>query len=328
MTSAASTDQGGLRGRVAKRAEQAPPSTEVTRPQQPRSIYDLINMQKAEIARALPKHMDADRLARVIVTTLRQNPRLAECTPQSLLGALMLSAQLGLEPGPLGHAWFVPFWNKNVEWVDDEGRKKRGAYEVQWIIGYKGIIDLAQRSGKLLSIEAREVCRNDEFEFEYGLEPKLVHRPQIDGDRGEAFAYYGVAHFKDGGRYFLVMSKADVDKHKARSKSADNGPWQTDYDAMARKTVIRVMAPFLPLTVELAGAIAHDESVHRDVGEAMVEMPPPPRVIEGKVEHQAVDVDEQTGEITEATEGPEAAASSTDETPWPEDDQPAEGGAE
>src|SRR5436309_12826592 len=78
----------------------------------PRSIYQLIEAQKQEIARALPKHMDADRLARVAITTLRQTPRLLECTPQSLLGALMLSAQLGLEPGPLGHAYLVPFYNR------------------------------------------------------------------------------------------------------------------------------------------------------------------------------------------------------------------------
>lgn len=279
---------------------------------QPRSIYQLIEAQKNEIARALPKHMDADRLARVAITTLRQTPRLLECTPQSLLGALMLSAQLGLEPGPLGHAYLVPFYNS---------REK--AHEVTWILGYKGIIDLAQRSGKLLSIEAREVCENDEFEFSYGLEPKLVHKPNIKEDRGAAFAYYGVAQFKDGGRYFLVMSKSDVEKHRSRSRAKDNGPWVTDYDAMARKTVIRAMAPFLPLTVELAGAMAHDEAVHRDVAEAMVEMPAPPTVVDGEVETAAIEggadgadgasgdattpagepVDTATGEITEDGQG-------------------------
>lgn len=282
-------------GRPSNRAELANRAAQAVAPAgedpKPRTIYQLIDDMKGEIARALPRHMDADRLARVAVTTLRQTPRLLECTPQSLLGALMLSAQLGLEPGPLGHAYLVPFKN---------GRT--GNYEVTWILGYKGIIDLAQRSGKLLSIESREVYTNDEFSFEYGLDPKLVHRPVLDGERGEPRAYYGVAHFKDGGRYFLVMSKRDVDARRSRSKAKDSGPWVTDYDAMARKTVIRAMAPFLPLTVELAGAIAHDESVHREITEAMVEMPPPPQIIEGELGDDPEQVDPQTGEISEATE--------------------------
>lgn len=274
-----------LATRVAQRAETAPATTG----DKPRSIYQLIDAQKSEIARALPKHMNPDRLARIAVTTLRQTPRLLECTSTSLLGALMLSAQLGLEPGPLGHCYFVPFWNKNAEWVDDEGRKRKGSYEVTWMIGYKGIIDLARRSGQLQSIEARPVYANDHFEFAYGLDDKLEHVPALDGDRGEIRAFYGIARFKDGGRYFVVLSKAEVDAHRARSKSKDDGPWVTDYVPMGCKTVIRVMAPFLPLSPELAGAIEHDDAVHRDIAPDMVEMPPPPRVIEGERVAEVVD---------------------------------------
>lgn len=216
-----------------------------------KTVQDLINEQRTEIARALPKHMDADRLARVVLTVLKTNPKLLEASPQSLLAALMLSAQLGLEPGPLGHCYFVPFRNK-------------GQTEVQWILGYKGIIDLARRSGQLLSIESREVCRNDHFEFEYGLDDKLIHRPCIDRERGPVIAFYGIARFKDGGWYIHVLSKADVDGHRARSRSPESGPWATDYIPMGRKTVIRAMAPFLPLNVESARAFAADERVHRD----------------------------------------------------------------
>lgn len=300
-----------LAERVAARAEAAPATTaDGNAPAQaPRSIYQLIDAQKSEIARALPKHMNPDRLARIAVTTLRQTPRLLECTSTSLLGALMLSAQLGLEPGPLGHCYFVPFWNKNAEWTDDQGRKRKGSYEVTWIIGYKGIIDLARRSGQLLSIEARPVYANDEFEFAYGLDDKLEHKPAIDGTRGEIRAFYGIARFRDGGRYFVVLSKDEIDAHRARSKSKDDGPWVTDYVAMGCKTVVRVMAPFLPLSPELAGAIEHDDAVHRDIEPDMVEMPPPPRVIEG----------ERVAEVVRD----EPDGTSTDERATVDEDQPA-----
>lgn len=218
------------------------------RPQQKgQTVTDLVEQMRPAIERALPKAMSADRFARIVLTTLRTNPTLAQCNPQSLLAAVMLSSQLGLEPGPLGHAYFVPFNTK-------------GGKEVTFIIGYRGMLDLARRSGEIASIEAREVCANDEFEYEFGLDPKLKHRP-ASGERGEPTHYYGIAKMKDGGYYFEVLSKDDVDSYKRRSRASDNGPWVTDYSAMARKTVIRRMAPYLPLAAEAARAIASDEGV-------------------------------------------------------------------
>lgn len=278
-----------LRGNVAQRAQNQP--AQQGNGKQP-TIHDLINQQRAEIARALPSHLNADRLARVVLTVLKTNPKLLEATPQSLLAALMLSAQLGLEPGPLGHCYFVPFRNK-------------GQLEVQWIIGYKGLIDLARRSGQILSIEAREVCEHDEFEFEYGLDEKLVHRPNMLGDRGRPVAFYGIARFKDGGRYVLVMSKADVDAHRARSKSSDSGPWVTDYMAMARKTVIRAMAPFLPLNVEAAQAMGADEQVHRETVPDLDAIAPPIDVDPGTGEIRQQQAIEPAAEVQDVPSGPE-----------------------
>lgn len=235
-----STDH--LTGQLARRSAEVAATTD-----QP-TIAQLIDRQRTEIARALPKHMDADRLARIAVTTIRTTPALMECSAPSLLGALMLCAQTGLEPGPLGHVYFVP-------------RRVRGQQECQWQLGYKGIIELARRSGKIVSIEAREVCEYDEFEYEYGLDEKLRHKPYMGGDRGPLVAVYGLAKFTDGGHYFLVMSKADIDAARARSSAGSSGPWVTDYMAMARKTVIRRMAAWLPLSAEQAGAIARDEQV-------------------------------------------------------------------
>jgi recombination protein RecT len=243
-------DTSKLRGQLATRAEH--------------TIADLINRQRSEIARALPKHMDADRLARIAITTIKTTPTLMQCSAPSLLGALMLSAQTGMEPGPLGHAYLVPRKSRDRGW------------EVTWILGYKGIIELARRSGQILSIEAREVCERDEFDYEFGLDEKLVHRPYMDGDRGPIVAFWGLAKFKDGGHYFLVMSKADVDKAKERSDAGRNnkGPWVTDYAAMGRKTVIRRMAPFLPLSPEQAQVIAHDETVNTRIAPGLTEEPP------------------------------------------------------
>jgi recombination protein RecT len=257
------------------------------------TVQDLLEKLQPQIARALPKTMTADRFARIVMTTLRTSPQLMTADPQSLMAAVMLSAQLGLEPGPLGHAYLVPY--------------KR---EVTFIIGYKGIIDLARRSGEIRSIEAREVREGDLFEYEFGLEPKLRHIP-ADGDRGEATHFYGVAHFKDGGHYFEVLPVSEIERYRKRSAAGNRGPWQTDYAAMAKKTVIRRMAPYLPLSTEAAQAIDADEGVvsdlpsddepvrvrheemlvvdtTRDIGEE----PEPEPEVEGEVEQGTLEEDE------------------------------------
>lgn len=257
------------------------------RPSKKATIADLIERQKTEIARALPgaAKMTPDRLARVALTTIKTSTKLASCTSESLLGALMTTAQLGLEPGPLGHAYFVPFKKSQ--------KNARGQWEswleVQFIIGYKGILELARRSGNIRSIEARTVYENDQFDYAYGLEDRLEHRPVLR-DRGEPIAYYGKALFHDGGHYFLVMSIDDVVRIRDRSKSYDrerpSGPWHDDFDAMARKTVIRAMAPYLPLSTEMAQAFNVDETVRTSIDVDALDAPRPVIDIE-EVEHDA-----------------------------------------
>lgn len=238
-----STKTDGLREKLEQRSVAT-----VGAPKAP-TLLDLLERQKIAIQRALPNTgMTAERFTRIVLTTVKSTPKLLECEPMSLIAAVMLSAQLGLEPGPLGHAYLVPFRNH-----------KTGRTEVQFIIGYKGYIALARRSGTIVSIAAREVCAGDYFEFEYGLEEVLVHRPALT-DRGPVIAYYGVAHFRDGGHSILVMSTEDVERYRKRSRASGDGPWVTDYDAMARKTVIRRMATFLPLSTDVARAIAADEA--------------------------------------------------------------------
>lgn len=202
-----------------------------------------------EIARALPRHMTADRMARIALTELRRVPKLKECTPLSFFGAVVQAAQLGLEPGSgLGHAYLIPYGK-----------------ECQLIIGYRGMIDLARRSKQIISLTARVVHAADEFSYSYGLNESLTHVPSTAAEPGQLVYVYAVAKLKDGGVQFEVMAKADVDKIRKRSKSSSSGPWVTDYEAMAKKTVIRQLFKFLPVSVEMQTASNLDERAEADL---------------------------------------------------------------
>lgn len=225
-------------------------------------LRPLIEQMKPEIAKVLPQHMSPERLVRIATTVARKNPQLMRSTPESFLGALMTCAQLGLEPGVLDQAYLIPFRNSNT-----------GQFEVQLIIGYKGLIDLARRSGHIESVIAREVHEKDSFVFEYGLNDKLEHRPLLDDDPGPVIAYYAVAKYVGGGHAFIVMTPKEIAKFRARSRSKDSGPWVTDEDAMSKKTVTRQLMKWVPMSIELATAVAQDENV-REVSTADdVELP-------------------------------------------------------
>lgn len=215
------------------------------------TIAAYLKKMGPEIEKALPRHMDADRLARIALTTIRTTPKLLECSVPSLLGAVMQAAQLGLEPGLLGHCYIVPYGK-----------------EATFIIGYKGMIDLARRSGQIVNIYAHAVYEKDEFDYELGLQPKLSHKPKMEGDRGQFIGAYAVAHFKDGGYQFEFMPKSEIEKRRARSAAAKSSysPWTTDYEEMAKKTVIRHMWKYLPISVEIQTAVAEkDETIKKDI---------------------------------------------------------------
>lgn len=219
--------------------------------QRPQTIAGLMSDPKIkqQMALALPKHMTADRLARIATTEIRKNPLLARCEQQSFLGAIMQCAQLGLEPGgALGHAYLLPFNNR-----------KNGTVEVQFIVGYRGMIDLARRSGQIVSLSARTVYENDEFSYEYGLDETLKHKPCEGSDPGKLTHVYAVAKLKDGGVQFDVMSFEQVMAVKAQSKAGNSGPWMTHFDEMAKKTVIRRLFKYLPVSIEMQTAVTLDE---------------------------------------------------------------------
>lgn len=210
------------------------------------TLRDLLARSRQQIAAALPSHLTADRLIRIAMTTVQRTPRLAECSPFSILGCIMEAAQLGLEPdNMLGHAYLVPFWNK-----------KTGCYEAKLIPGYRGLLDLARRSGELSMVYARCVYERDKYEIAFGLEPRLVHIPCDTDKPGEIIAAYAVARLRDGSSQFEWMWRREIEVVRARSAAADDGPWVTDYAEMAKKTVLRRLMKVLPLSVEVQRAMA------------------------------------------------------------------------
>lgn len=225
--------------------------------QKARPIETLIQNSLKELGKAVPSHLSAERLVRIALTTIRLNPKLTECTPESFLGALFQSAQLGLEPNVEGQAYIIPYTNsKKVgnQWVKVQ--------EAQFQIGYKGYVELFYRHGSALSLDMQTVRENDIFEYEYGTDAKLKHCPILK-NRGEIIAYYAVAHFKNGGKIFQVMSKDECMEHgKTHSKSfsTDASPWTKDPEAMCKKTVLIQLTKLLPKSIELQKAIAMDNT--------------------------------------------------------------------
>lgn len=204
-------------------------------------ILDL----KPQIQAALPKHISADRIARIALTAIRNSPRLGQCNPQSFLGSLMVASQLGLEPNtPLGQCYLIPYGN-----------------DCQFQLGYKGILDLAYRTGLYSMIYAAEVYEGDEFKYELGLDKKLHHIPARGARSGEPLAYYAVYKLKDGTGDFSLMYREEVLAHaKKFSKSFNNGPWKTNFNAMARKTCIIDVLKYAPKSIEVAQAISYENA--------------------------------------------------------------------
>lgn len=243
----------------------------------PQTIKDYIKVYEGEIAKALPKVMTPERFTRIALSAVSNTPKLAQCTPKSFLAAMMNAAQLGLEPNtPLGQAYLIPYGDT-----------------VQFQIGAKGLTDLAHRAGT--NVEAHVVYENDKFSYSYGLHPDLTHEPAMK-DKGKPIAYYAV--WRNGENYgFEVMSYEDVLSHgKKYSKTYNNGPWQTNFDEMAKKTVIKKALKYAPLKSDLARAVAEDETIKSEISDDMSTVHNEFYDVEYE-EHQ--DVDPVTGEVTE-----------------------------
>lgn len=237
--------------------------TKAVSKKQPQTIKDYINAMSGEIAKALPQVMTPERFTRIALSAVSNTPKLGNCTPQSFLGAMMNAAQLGLEPNtPLGQAYLIPFENR-----------KKGVTECQFQIGYKGLIDLAYRSGEVKMIDAQTVYENDEFEYELGIDPVLKHKPART-NRGNPIYFYATFKLTNGGQGFQVMSIEDVQEHaKKYSKTYNNGPWQTNFEEMAKKTVLKKLLKYAPLKTEFVKQVTSDETIKTSISDHMDEVP-------------------------------------------------------
>ena len=245
-----------------------------------KTMQDYVKAMEGEIKKALPSVITPDRFTRMVLSAISTNPKLAECTPQSFLGSMMTAAQLGVEPNTaLGQAYIIPY-------------KNHGVMEASFQLGYKGLIDLAYRSGEVSIIQAQTVFEHDEFEYELGLDPKLKHIPATK-DRGNAIAYYAIFKTKDGGYGFEVMSMDDVRAHAKRySKAYSNSPWQTNFDEMAKKTVLKKVLKYAPLKSDFVRGITQDETIKTKIDEDMYSVP-------DETIYADYDVDPDTGEAKE-----------------------------
>jgi recombination protein RecT len=256
-------------------------------------IAHLLKVKQAEIAKMMPKKLNPERLLKVAQIAATATPALAKCDVASLVGAIGQCAQMGLEPNTvLGHAYLVPF---NTKRKDVDGNE-RWVNSVQVIIGYKGLIDLARRSGQIVSIAAHEVCENDKFEVVYGLDEKLNHTPAME-ERGKVIGFYAIAKLKDGGHAFEFMSKFQIDViMKASQSKGAYGPWKDHYTEMGRKTVIRRLAKYLPLSVEFQTAAALDGMAEGGKDQNLDSFDGDFSIIPND-ENETID--QETGEITE-----------------------------
>ncbi len=225
------------------------------------AVQQLLGANMKAIQSALPKHMTPERMCRVAFNTVQKTPALLNCTPHSLVAAIVEASSLGLEIDARGQAYLVPY---------------KGS--VTLIPGYKGLMDLAYRSGRVTSIYADVVCANDTFDFALGLDARLAHVPNLD-ERGEMKAVYAVAKIKDADPAFVVLGRSEVEKVKKASPGASkpDSPWVKWEEEMWKKTAIRRLCKYLPLSPEMQRALSledlADAGKGQDLGVGLIDIP-------------------------------------------------------
>lgn len=211
------------------------------------------------LKQVLPRHVTSERIVRVVLAGMTQNPELLECTPETLMLSLMRAAAMGLEPdgGALGQGYLVPF-NVKVK----QGGQEIWQKQCQFIPGYRGLVKLARNSGEVADVWAEVVYEKDEFDYDLGLDQKLTHKRNDEvADPGPLKYVYAVARFRDGEKKFVVMNKREIEKVKGSSKSSGSrfSPWTAWEEEMWKKTAVRRLCKLLPLSVEASQAIGHDD---------------------------------------------------------------------
>lgn len=239
----------------------AQPTAVAAAPKKPNTLESLLESRKTAMGKVVPKHLSVDRLIRVAVMSVAKTPALGRCEQISVLRSVLQAAEIGLEPsGVIGHAYLVPYGN-----------------QCQLIVGYKGMIELARRSGLVKTISAYVVRARDEFKVELGDCPSIKHVPNYSvkdfvGDQAPVIAVYAVATLADCVHQFEVMTVDEIEAIRSRSKAGKSGPWVTDWEEMAKKTVVKRLCKYLPQSAELAKAIVADNATesgkHEEVDQA------------------------------------------------------------
>ena len=206
-------------------------------------IITVIRSLESQVKAALPDFLkkNTERIIRIVMTEVRKNPELVNCNRETFYGCVVQAAQLGLEPGSaLGQCWILPYRNK-------------GNLEAQLIIGYQGMVELAERTG-MVTVEANVVYEKHRFRFSHGINDTLEHEPYFGlEDRGEVIGAYAIAKYADGRYKFRVLGRSDIEKARSSSKAGESkySPWATHYAEMAQKTAVRRLFKMLPKSPEI-----------------------------------------------------------------------------
>jgi recombination protein RecT len=226
------------------------------------------------------------------------NPRLGECQPASVFACVIQASQLGLRPGLLGECYLIPYKNRD------------GIYICTLQLGYQGLLELVRRSGLVEAISAHLVRDRDLFDVQWGTTPGIVHRPYLDGDPGNVRLVYSVARLKGGGTHAELMTVDDIERIRNRSQNVISAkrfnkdtPWDTDWDEMARKTVLRRICKYLPKSSELASALSIDDSATRGAQQITL----PEALSNSYVPPPFIGIDPETGETDPPPPPPPAA---------------------
>lgn len=264
------------------------------------TVRGLLKSMEGEIKNALPAYLPVEKFIRTALTAINSNPKLANCTQESLLAAIMNSAQLGLEFNtPLGEAYLIPYENK-----------KKGITTVNFQIGYRGLLKLAYNTGQFKRITAREVRANEAFDFDYGT-GEITHKPCLTGDSGDVIGYYAIYQTKDGGQDVFYMSKDDARNYGikfSKSFNYSDSPWQTNFDAMAKKSALIQVLKYAPKAIESQALVQatnfdnanFEKSRTVESGERVYDVDydlEPVEVVEVEEKEAPANVDKETGEI-------------------------------
>jgi recombination protein RecT len=239
-------------------AQQQKAMTNATEQPKIATLKDLVSARKDQIGKVLPSVLPPEQFTRLVLNALMSTKHLSECDMGSFYNSVMTCAQLGLKPNVNGEGYLLPYFNNKTK-----------VYNCQFIPGYKGLMILARRSGEIASIDAQTVYENDTFELSYGFEPCLIHKPLLTGDRGAVKGFYAAVILKDGGKNAYYMSVDDARKYGQKySKTFNNGPWQTDFEAMAKKSCLRQVLKYCPCSSDVQKAIdaenAYDDGGYTD----------------------------------------------------------------